>query len=162
MPDMLVKLYDRPDSAVASARAAAADVTIRRAAAYEKHVVVDWVAAHFSGGWAAEADVAFAHVPPTCFIATRDGVILGFACFESTCRNFFGPMGVVESQQGNGIGAALLVASLDAMHAMGYAYAVIGGAGPTGFYEKHAGATVIDGSEPGIYRDFLKLEAEQR
>ncbi len=38
----------------------------------------------------------------------------------------------------------------------GYAYAVIGWAGPTEFYEKTVGATIIEGSEPGIFRGPLK------
>jgi hypothetical protein len=38
------------------------------------------------------------------------------------------------------------------MKAEGYAYAVIGWAGPQEFYARLVGATVIEGSEPGIYR----------
>jgi hypothetical protein len=37
----------------------------------------------------------------------------------------------------------------------GYAYAIIGGAGPTAFYAKTVGAVAIEGSTPGIYRDPL-------
>jgi hypothetical protein len=43
------------------------------------------------------------------------------------------------------------------MAAQGYAYAIIGGAGPTGFYVKTVGAMPIDGSTPGIYRDKLRI-----
>jgi hypothetical protein len=38
---------------------------------------------------------------------------------------------------------------------MGYAYAIIGGAGPVDFYQKTVGAIEIEGSVPGIYRDRL-------
>ena len=41
------------------------------------------------------------------------------------------------------------------MHAHGYAYAIIGGVGPTEFYNKTVGATVIEESTPGVYRDWL-------
>ncbi len=37
----------------------------------------------------------------------------------------------------------------------GYAYAIIGGAGPTEFYTKAVGAVAIEGSTPGIYRGVL-------
>jgi hypothetical protein len=43
------------------------------------------------------------------------------------------------------------------MSAMGYAYAIVGGAGDVGFYARTAGATEIPGSTPGIYRDRLKV-----
>ena len=54
-----------------------------------------------------------------------------------------------------GIGRALLLRSLAAMRAEGYAYAVIGGVGPQEFYKKCVGAMLIPDSVPGIYRDFL-------
>ena len=37
----------------------------------------------------------------------------------------------------------------------GYAYAIIGGAGPEEFYRKVCGAEVIKGSTPGIYKNML-------
>jgi hypothetical protein len=33
---------------------------------------------------------------------------------------------------------------------------VIGGAGPTAFFERSAGAVEISGSSPGLYRDMLR------
>ena len=59
------------------------------------------------------------------------------------------------TEQGGGIGRALLLRSLAAMRAEGYAYAVIGGVGPQEFYKKCGGAMLIPDSVPGIYRDFL-------
>ena len=41
----------------------------------------------------------------------------------------------------------------------GYGYAIIGGAGPIGFYEKSVGAIAIPGSSPGIYKGMLPLAA---
>jgi predicted N-acetyltransferase YhbS len=110
----------------------------------------------FGQAWASECDVAFSHHPVSCLIATEGGRIVGFACYECTCKNFFGPTGVSESKRGLGIGKALFLACLHAMASDGYAYAIIGGAGPREFYAKTAGATTIEGSSPGVYRDFLK------
>ncbi len=83
--------------------------------------------------------------------------IVGFACFDCTWKGFFGPTGVLESLRGRGIGAALLLASLFAMRAEGYAYAVIGAANTQpGFYERVAGAVPIPGSDPGPYPEMLE------
>ena len=50
---------------------------------------------------------------------------------------------------------------LEALRAQGYAYAIIGWAGPVGFFEKTVGAKVIENSEPGIYQGMLKSRAEK-
>jgi hypothetical protein len=42
------------------------------------------------------------------------------------------------------------------MRNAGYAYGIIGGAGPVDFYTKSVGATVIPNSVPGIYADPIK------
>jgi len=123
--------------------------------AYEKHDVVDWVKNTFGAGWASECDVAFSNHPISCFIATEAGKIIGFACYDSTCKNFFGPTGVTGIKRGIGIGKALFLACMHAMAANGYAYAIIGGVGPADFYAKTAGAVIIKDSSPGIYRDQL-------
>ena len=156
MPDMLVKLYELPDLQHLVDRLERKGVTIRHAMPYEKHTVVEWVRDTFSAGWGSECEVCFGNQPVSCFIATKEGRILGFACHDCTCRNFFGPMGVAEEARGQGIGKVLFLACLHAMREQGYAYAIVGGAGPTKFYTEAAGATVIEGSEPGIYVDFLE------
>jgi predicted N-acetyltransferase YhbS len=153
--DMLVRLYDLPDSRGAFDRAAVAGMSIRRALAPEKHKVVDWVRANFSAAWASEADVAFARQPVACFIALRERKIQGFACHDATCRNFFGPTGVHPDARDNGVGAALLFACLEDMRHLGFGYAIIGGVGPADFYVKTVGAIPIERSEPGIYRGLL-------
>jgi len=153
--DMLVKLYDLPASHEALSRLAAAGVSVRRALPPEKHKVLDWVRSTFSAAWASEADVAFARQPVSCFLAIQGKRLLGFACHDATCRNFFGPTGVDANARGQGIGAGLLLACLDAMRHQGFAYAIIGGVGPADFYTKAVGAIPIEGSEPGIYRGLL-------
>jgi predicted N-acetyltransferase YhbS len=109
----------------------------------------------FDGAWESECDVSFSNHPVSCFIATEGGKIIGFACYDSTCKNFFGPSGVAETKRGLGIGKALLLSCLHVMRANGFAYAIIGGVGPAEFYSKAVGAITIEGSSPGIYRDRL-------
>ena len=155
MQDMLVRLYAIPSAEEALAACAKRGVTIRRALSLERTALVDWVRAHFASSMA-EVETAFAQVPVTCFIALRNEVIVGFACYDVTCRNFFGPEGVVDGERGRGIGSALLLSALHAQRALGYAYAIVGGVGPTQFYEKAVGAIPIPGSTPGIYAGTLK------
>ena len=155
MIDMLVRLYDLPDSAALYQDVAAKGVTLRRARAFEKHTVAEFARVHFSAKWVSEVEVALTRQPVACFIATRDKQILGFACYDTTLRGFFGPTGVSENARGLGLGKALLFKSLEALREIGYAYAVIGGVGPREFYEKACGAVEIPGSDPGTYTDLL-------
>ncbi len=155
MIDMLVRLYDLPDSAELYRETAAKGVTLRRARAFEKHTVAAFAKAHFSEKWVSEVEVAMTRQPVACFIATRDKAILGFACFDTTQRGFFGPTGVSEDARGLGLGKALLMKSLEALREIGFAYAIIGGVGPRNFYAKTCGAIEIPGSDPGTYIDLL-------
>jgi GNAT superfamily N-acetyltransferase len=155
MADLLVRLYNLPEAQGPTRELAARDVVVRRAMPYEKTRVLAWVRERFGEGWADECDVAFGNRPRSCFVAVERGAILGFACHDATCRNFFGPMGVAVEARGRGIGGALLLACLQAMAAAGYAYAIIGGVADDSIYRKVAGAVEIAGSTPGIYRDRL-------
>jgi GNAT superfamily N-acetyltransferase len=153
--DMLVKLYDLPDSRPLREALARAGVSLRRALAPEKHKLIAWVRDHFSESWASETDVAFAREPVSCFIAIKDGKISGFACHDVTCRNFFGPTGVEAKARKGGLGTALLLACLEDMKHAGFGYAIIGGVGPADYYAKAVGAVAIEGSDVGIYRGLL-------
>ena len=62
--------------------------------------------------WAAEVEAAFCRLPVSCFLAVRDQDLLGFACYDATCKNFFGPTAVLEEERGRGLGRALLLATL--------------------------------------------------
>lgn len=156
MPDMLVKLYTLPEAGPLIAEQHAAGIEIRRALVPEKHLVLEWVRQSWSAAWASECEITFARQPVSCFIAVENNRLLGFSCYDATCKNFFGPIGVDPAQQGRKIGAALLVATLHAQAAEGYAYAIIGGVGPAEFYAKTVGAVLIDDSVPGIYRGMLR------
>lgn len=155
MIDMLVRLYDLPDSGELYRRVEAQGVILRRPNAYERDIVTKWVGTHFSRKWVSEAKVAMGRQPAGCFIATREKEILGFSCYDVTARGFFGPTGVAEAARGMGLGKALLFKALEALREKGFAYGVIGGVGPREFYEKTCGAIEIPGSDPGIYGDLL-------
>ncbi len=154
MIDMLVRLYDLPDSRELYDSIASQGVTLRRARAFEKHTVAAF-ARGFSEKWQSEVEVSLTRQPVACFIATRDKQILGFACYDTTMKGFFGPTGVAEGARGLGLGKALLFKALEALRDTGYAYAIIGGVGPKEFYAKACGAIEIPGSDPGIYPDIL-------
>jgi len=154
MHDMLVRLYALPDLDPALAHCVANGVTIRRALVPEQSTVVAFVRQHFPGA-AAEVEIAFSRLPVTCFIAECARQIVGFACHDATAPNFFGPEGVAPDARGQGIGRALLLATLHAQRAQGYAYAIIGGVGPAAFYARAVGAVDIAGSTPGIYAGML-------
>ena len=164
MADLLVRLYDLPPLAPVVDVLDRQGIAIRRALATERTQVTAFAREHGSDGWAAECDAAFARMPLACFLATErsatmvDGkaappgnTLIGFACYEATCRDFFGPELVHPEARGRGVGKALLLAALHAMRAEGYAYAIIGWASSVDFYKKAVGATVIEGSQPGIY-----------
>lgn len=155
MSDMLVKLWELPPLEPAIEDAAARGVVVRRALVPERPVVLDWMHAQFPA-WAAEVDVAFSRQPVACFVAVRDGRLLGFACHDAIAPDFFGPTAVLESARGQGLGRALALAAMHALKAEGYAYAIVGGVGPAAFYEKTLGAVAIAGSALGIYAGMLK------
>lgn len=160
MPDMLVKLYNLPETNAELTRLRIEGVDVRRAIAPEKHLVVGWVREQFSEYWASECEVAFAHVPVGCVIAVRENSLLGFACYDTTLKGYFGPTGVASDARRQGIGKALLVSALDAMRAEGYGYAIIGAVGPADYYAKAVGATLIADSSPGAYRGMLRARAK--
>ena len=151
MSDLLIKLYALPQPTSPQD-----NMTVRRAFAAERWLVCDWVTKRFGPGWASECEASFARLPVACFIAVRDGDLLGFACYDATARGLFGPTGVAGSERNHGVGTALLLAALRDMGAQGYAYAIIGRPDSAEFYRKHAGAIEIPDSDPGFYRGLIK------
>ena len=158
MPDMLVPLLKLPPLEPTLAEMKADGVVIRRAHPFEIAPIREFILEHFGPGWADEVTPCYTRQPITLFIAIREGKVIGFAAYEATRLNFFGPTGVAKVERGKGIGKALLLACLWGQREMGYAYGIIGGAGPVTFYEKTAGASAIPDSSPGIYTDMLKRD----
>ena len=161
MHDMLVRLYDLPPLDAALEALAAHGVQVRRALVPEKPRVLAWMDTHFAA-WAPEVEATFARLPVACFVALREQELLGFACYDGICRNFFGPTAVLEAERGRGIGRALLLAALHAQRAQGYAYSIIGRVGPAEFYANTVGAVPIEGSNPGIFAGRLRAQEPPR
>lgn len=155
MMDMLVRLYDLPGIEEELGMLEKEGILIRRPGAYERHLVADWVGQNFSPKWVSETKTAFSRQPISCYIATREKKILGFACYDVTARGFLGPMGVAEGARKSGVGTVLLVSALRGLRELGHAYGIIGGVGPADFYARTVGAMPIEGSSPGIYADIL-------
>jgi predicted N-acetyltransferase YhbS len=162
MPDMLVNLLKLAPLEPILAELREAGVIVRRAQPHEITRVREFVVGNFQTGWADEISVGYSNKPVSVFIAIREKQVVGFAAYECTRRSFFGPMGVAAAERGRGLGHALLVACLWGLCEMGYAYGIIGGAGPTRFYERAVGATLIPDSVPGIYADPIKGTDEEK
>jgi GNAT superfamily N-acetyltransferase len=131
------------------------DMMVRKPFGPEHVRVIRWIADHFTLGWSSEASAALSNRPITLFIAQQGNDLQGFCCYDATARGFVGPIGVLDSARGKGIGAALLLACLHDMRTMGYGYAIAGWVGQPEFFRKVAGATEIPDSTPGIYANML-------
>ncbi|HVF42718.1 MAG TPA: GNAT family N-acetyltransferase [Pyrinomonadaceae bacterium] len=158
MPDMLVNLMLLPPRDAGLEELRGAGVVVRRARPWESGAVREFVAENFRRSWADEIAGGLVRQPATVFVALRGGRLVGFAAYECTRKDFFGPTGVAEGERGRGVGRALLLASLWGLRELGYAYAVIGGVGPAEFYERAVGARLIPDSSPGVYADPIRDE----
>jgi GNAT superfamily N-acetyltransferase len=170
MTDMLVKLYALSEIMPRFGALEQKGLEIRKPHPSEKHILAEWVRHHFNESWAVGCEIAIENRPVSCYIAVEKSqsqfstddpydlpveVLVGFACYDVASKGMFGAMGVKKDYRKQGIGTALLLACLHAMKEEGYAYAVIGWAGPVDFYTHAVGATVIPDSEPGIFRGAL-------
>jgi predicted N-acetyltransferase YhbS len=158
MPDMLIKLYDLEDDWNFMAAQKKQGIVIRKPIGPEAHLILKWVSDQFGSGWAAETDAALSNRPRSCFVAVKDSMIIGFACYDATALGFFGPIGVAASHRRKGTGTALMTACLLDMKLKQYGYAVVGGVEDTDYYRKNAKAVEIPDSSSGIYGKRLKIE----
>ena len=154
--DMLVKLYEVQDCPELIEKLKNEGVLIKKAMTPDLTKITSWVKETFGQGWADECTAAI--LTDGCWIAVKDKKVIGFACYDATMKDFFGPTGVQEDMRGHGIGKALLIRCLISMKERGYAYAIIGSAGPKDFYRKAVGAIGIEGSIPGAYRNMVGAE----
>jgi GNAT superfamily N-acetyltransferase len=152
---MLVPLYKLPSSQSHLDRLKEQGIVVRRANPWEITAVRKFIAETFSVGWADEASIGFARTPITTLVAVRGGAIVGFGSYECTRKAFFGPTGVHPDARKLGLGTALLLRCMEGLADLGYAYAIIGAAGPVDFYQKVCGAIAIPDSSPGMYTDLL-------
>ena len=152
--DMIANLTTLPENRIPEG------IKLKRAIACDKSRILSFIRLHFGRQWADETEYALNREPQGCFIATENGKILGFACYDATAKGFFGPTGVAASQRGRGIGRALLIRTLEGMREAGYGYAVIGSVDDAeGFYKKTLNASYIPGGEPEhcVYTRLVKM-----
>lgn len=128
-------------------------VTIRRARPADRDRTLSAVETMFQVAWRFETELAFRAAEPTCYLAERDGEVVGFADYDATNFGLFGPTGVDASLRGRKVGAVLYRRCLHDMRALGYPYALI----PTdldrlNFYHREGGAA--------IGRLFLRFEKQ--
>lgn len=160
MADMLVKLYDIPFSYALEERLSEEGIRIKKALAPDRSRIIEFSKICAKDDYSDEVSAAFCNNPITCYIATKEKKIIGFACYEATAKNFFGPMAVLDSERKKGVGKALLLRSLGSMQELGYAYAIIGWPAKSAveFYKKCVGAVMIDESSSGVYKRMIEID----
>lgn len=151
--DMIVNLNNLPEFKEPEG------IKIKQVHPCDMEEVLFFVRENFSEGWVGEARYAMMQDPVKCFIAVENKQVVGFACYDSSAKDFFGPIGVSEKMRGRGVGNALLLRTLHAMKEYGYGYAVIGWVGPAAFYEKAVGARFIEGGTPenSVYQRLIHM-----
>ena len=160
MADMLVKLYNIPNSYDIEKKLLEYGIRIKKALSPDRSKIISFSKTCAKEDYSDEVNATFSNNPITCYIATKEKKIIGFACYEATARNFFGPMAVLESERKKGIGKALLLKSLESMRELGYAYAIIGWPAKSaiGFYKKCTGAIMIDEKSSGVYKRMIGID----
>jgi len=150
--DMIVNLTKLPDMKENRR------LKIKRAFVGDKAAILAFVEANFQKSWVYEVEHALMAEVSKCFIATENGEIIGFVCYDSSAKGFFGPIGVLEERRKENIGQALLIRTLNAMKEYGYGYAIIGWVSEAEqFYKKTVGAEYIKGGSPenSIYSNLV-------
>jgi len=139
MADLIVNLYEKDYLKDTNISLKNDEIKIKRILSPNADNLVSFVSRHFSSGWASEVKAGIYKPHPTCFVATHNGEIIGFACYDATAKGYFGPTGVNPEYRGNNVGQVLLLTTLEAMKEAGYGYAVIGGVSEKvqGFYAKY-------------------------
>jgi len=154
--DMLVNLTQLPEVPQLPP-----NICIKRAIIVDRDRILKFVCESFPGNsWPAEVEKALYQNPGTCFIAIAEKEVVGFACYDTTGLDYFGPTGVRKDFRGKGIGAALLIRTMRAMLEAGYTYAVIGAVSDAAeFYKKVLGAEYIQGADMkhSIYASMIKM-----
>jgi GNAT superfamily N-acetyltransferase len=156
--DLLIKLHDPHQLNPAMSSLDDAGIALRKPIGPDRSLLIAWAESHFPSLWVDEIQHALGNHPVSCWLAQQAGNLLGFACYDATALGFFGPLGVIESAQGSGIGSALARACFHEMYLKGYRYAIIGRTQAEGFYRRIAPVVVIPDSDPGCYSETLMLK----
>lgn len=150
--DMIVNLHNLPEMNTNS------NIKIKRAFVGDKDAILSFVEKHFQKNWIYEVEKSLMQEVSKCFIATENGEIVGFSCYDSSAKGFFGPIGVDPERRGKQIGRSLLIRTLDAMQEYGYGHAIIGWVNEAeAFYRKAVGAEFIKGGNPenSVYSNLI-------
>jgi len=156
MADLIVNLYEKDYLKDTNVSLKNDEIKIKRILSPNADSLVQFVSTHFSSGWASEVKAGIYKPHPTCFIATHNGEIVGFACYDATAKGYFGPTGVNPDYRGNNIGQVLLLTTLEAMKEAGYGYAVIGGVNEKvqGFYARYVNFQKFE-VKPDLYNRLI-------
>jgi|SRR5690554_645650 len=152
MADLIVNLYEKDFINDNQVKLKNEKIKIKRLLSPNADSLVNFVSKHFTSGWASEVKAAAYKSNPSCFVATHQGEIIGFACYDATAKGYFGPTGVNSDYRGNNIGQVLFLTTLEAMKEAGYGYVIIGSVGKSvkGFYSKYVTVQEID-IKPDLY-----------
>ena len=119
MADLIVNLYEKDYVNDLKINLKSNDIQIKRLLSPNSDKLVEFVKMHFSEGWTSEVKAGVYKEHPTCFVAVKDAKIVGFACYDSTAKGYFGPTGVDPEFRGLNIGQVLLLRTLEAMKEAG-------------------------------------------
>jgi ribosomal protein S18 acetylase RimI-like enzyme len=157
--DLLIKLYELSFDGLVSNKLSNRGVILRKPIGPDRSLIISWAHRYFPPFWIDEIKRALGNTPASCWIAQQEDTLLGFACYDATLLGFFGPVGVIETARGEGIGSALTKACLHDMLLKGYGYAIVGRADNIAFYRRITPHVIeIPGSDPGIYRWSMALK----
>ncbi|MGM0845357.1 MAG: GNAT family N-acetyltransferase [Bacillota bacterium] len=138
--DLLVSMntYSKKESACQQA-------LIERANKEHEATVLRFVEENFGGSWTETVHNGFLQKEIPIFLAWEDTKLIGFSSYDvfRGQKGIYGPMGVLKTERNNKVGSQLLHEALQDMKEKGYAYIVLGEAGPIEYYEKECRATLI-------------------
>lgn len=159
--DLLVKLYEVKEDRELEERLREQGIKVNRIFPPNYDQLLEYIGENFSKGWVSEAKAALFNHPASCYVAAKEGRIIGFACYNATAKDYFGPTGVSKECRGLGVGKLLLLKCMLALKEEGYSYAIIGWSDDaTPFYKKVVGAVEIPDSIPGTYGQMVEMPAE--
>ena len=110
MADMLVKLYPLPTAPGLEEALQEKGITIKKALAPDMSKIIAFTEANGHPSWADEIRVCFMNQPASVYIAVKDQEIIGFGCYETTARGFFGPTLVAASALVAMVGVTMICA----------------------------------------------------
>jgi len=91
----------------------------------QREGVIDWIHSNFGPLYSHEASEAFRHDIPSLWLAYKGDEIVGFSSYGTSELNWFGPIGVIESERRKGVGSVLLYKALMGMKEEGRRIALI-------------------------------------